>query len=64
MCLSSPKAPPPAPAPPTYDKVETDEEIIARDKTRARLKGAMNTKESMLTQGLGTPASNKTLLGQ
>jgi hypothetical protein len=64
MCFpSSPKAPPPAPPPPTYDKAETNEDIIARDNTRKRLRGAMNTRESILTQGMAQ-TSGKTMLGQ
>ncbi|MDR1019140.1 MAG: hypothetical protein LBL73_00145 [Synergistaceae bacterium] len=62
MCMSSPKAPPPAPAPPTFETAGVDEEARARDRTRARLKGAMNTRQSMLFQD--TPSPYKTLTGQ
>jgi hypothetical protein len=51
------------PAPPTYDKVETEEDIIARDKTRKRLKGAVNTRATLLSSQ-DNSGSGKTLLGQ
>ncbi|MDR3321829.1 MAG: hypothetical protein LBS93_05210 [Synergistaceae bacterium] len=55
--------PSPVPAPPTYDKVETEEDIIARDKTRKRLKGAVNTRATLLSSQ-DNSGSGKTLLGQ
>ncbi|MDR1514079.1 MAG: hypothetical protein LBS45_00155 [Synergistaceae bacterium] len=63
MCFpDSPKPVPPAPAPPTFEQANTDEEVRARDRTRDRLKGAMNTRQSMLTQN--SPSPYKTLTGQ
>ena len=56
-------APKPPPAPPVYEKVSLDEDIIARDNTRKRLKGAMNTRNSILSQGINS-SGGKTLLGQ
>jgi hypothetical protein len=56
------KAPKPAPAPPVYEKVSFDEDVAARDNTRKRLKGAVNTRSSILSQGGGS--GGKTMLGQ
>ena len=61
MCGGS--APKPAPAPPVFDSVKADEDIIARDNTRKRLKGAMNSRSSILSQN-SSPSGGKTLLGQ
>ena len=56
------KAPSPPPAPPVFSQVTADEDIIARDNTRKRLKGAMNTRASILSQEYS--GGGKTLLGQ
>jgi hypothetical protein len=48
--------------PPTFEENTADEEVRARDRTRDRLKGAMNTRQSMLAQG--PPSPYKTLTGQ
>jgi len=60
----------PAPAPPTFDKAVADEDILARDNTRKRLRGAMNTRTSLLDEyssqlnQAGGETGKKTLLGQ
>ena len=61
MCFSSPPTPHPTPALPTFEEAASDEDIQARDKTRARLKGAMNTRASMLSEQ--SASSGKTFLG-
>ena len=55
-------APAPVPAPPVYDRVSANEDILARDNTRKRLKGAVNTRASILSQD--NYSGGKTLLGQ
>lgn len=63
MCgfLSSPKVTTPPPAPTATD-VSADNDIRARENTRRRLRGAVNTSTSMLS-GTGGDRG-KSLLGQ
>lgn len=61
MCM--PKAPKveTAPPPPTMEQAKTDDAVTARQDERKRLRGAMNSRTTILSeQGSG----RKTLLGQ
>ena len=60
MCF--PKAPKleTPPPPPTMEQAKTDGAAIARDSERKRLKSAVNSRTTILSEGNG----RKTLLGQ
>ena len=55
-------APAPVPGPPVFSSVSVNEDILARDNTRKRLKGAVNTRSTILSQD--NYSGGKTLLGQ
>ena len=58
-------APKPPPAMPVYSQVALDEDIQARNNARRRMKGAMNTRASILsTAWPDSGVGGKTLLGQ
>ena len=65
MCLpKAPKVETPAPAP-TIEQARTDDAAIARQDERKRLRGAMNSRTTILSEGAsGTSSGRKTLLGQ
>ena len=66
MCLpKAPKVETPPP-PPTMEQAKTDDAAIARQDERKRLRGAMNSRTTILSeQGKNSPGSGrKTLLGQ
>ena len=61
MCLgSTPNVETPAP-PPTIDQAKTDDVAIARQDERKRLRRAVNSRTTILSEGAG---ERKTLLGQ
>ena len=63
MCMpKAPKVETPAP-PPTIEQAKTDDAAVARQDERKRLRGAMNSRTTILSEG--APGSGrKTLLGQ
>ena len=63
MCMpKAPKVETPAP-PPTIEQAKTDDAVVARQDERKRLRGAMNSRTTILSEG--APGSGrKTLLGQ
>ena len=54
------------PAPPsTIEQARTDDATIARQDERKRMRGAMNSRTTILSEGAsGTGSGRKTLLGQ
>ena len=64
MCMpKAPKVETPAP-PPTIEQARTDD-ASARQDERKRLRGAMNSRTTILSEGSsGTGSGRKTLLGQ
>ena len=65
MCFpKAPKVETPPPAP-TIDQAKTDDAVTARQDERKRLRGAMNSRTTILSEGAsGTSSGRKTLLGQ
>lgn len=63
MCIGgkTPTVTPPAPTP-TFEQAKTDDVVTARTDERKRLRRAMNTRATMLGDGLD--GGRKTLLGQ
>lgn len=66
MCFAStPKVETPPPTP-TAETASTDEDVVARQRARERLRGAQNTSSSILTMGSDSGSSGgqgKTTLG-
>ena len=65
MCFpKAPKVETPPPAP-TLEQAKTDDAVTARKDERKRLRGAMNSRTTILSEGAsGTGSGRKTLLGQ
>ena len=52
------------PPPPTMEQAKTDDVAMARQDERKRLRGAVNARTTILSEGNNNGSNRKTLLGQ